>query len=296
MVALANKSPILSPTPLRVRAQNHRYRLGAAFCSKSSIRANLRGATYDESKQLGSCSKDPIGFEGSPWNLYEILSGSPLVDTDSSGLISAKRRSGTDVDRKGWGACSPGYGDLYMEYEFDYETSPQNSHTYSTVLIRKVTVECLFSKCPCADQPKPDPEKNSYYFYEAIFLPRMKIDRNPKALPTDTVKAPPKIGRGFCGGYYQTGVTKLFRLESIRNLLGGKKSDWEPRQSFPKDATLEYQQFEYCRTQGGPLTLPELPWFDGMDGINPPTHTRHQTQDWCCCDSDEDFFKTTSNP
>ncbi len=32
-------------------------------------------------------SRDPIGFEGSPWNLYEFLASSPLHDCDPSGKM-----------------------------------------------------------------------------------------------------------------------------------------------------------------------------------------------------------------
>jgi hypothetical protein len=84
MVALTNKSAILSPSPLRGRAQNHRYRLGAERCSKSSSRANLRGATYDECFWLGSCSKDPIGYV-TGMSLYSYVSSRPLKHVDPSG-------------------------------------------------------------------------------------------------------------------------------------------------------------------------------------------------------------------
>jgi len=31
------------------------------------------------------CSRDPIGFDGSKWNTYEYVSGSPLVSLDPTG-------------------------------------------------------------------------------------------------------------------------------------------------------------------------------------------------------------------
>ena len=36
--------------------------------------------------QVESCSRDPIGFEGSQWNLYEYVDGGPVVRTDPQGL------------------------------------------------------------------------------------------------------------------------------------------------------------------------------------------------------------------
>lgn len=35
-----------------------------------------------------SRSRDPIGYEGSPWNLYEYLNGLPLLGTDPTGQVS----------------------------------------------------------------------------------------------------------------------------------------------------------------------------------------------------------------
>jgi RHS repeat-associated protein len=34
------------------------------------------------------CSRDPIGYQGSEWNLYELVSSSPLSRLDPSGMIS----------------------------------------------------------------------------------------------------------------------------------------------------------------------------------------------------------------
>jgi hypothetical protein len=35
---------------------------------------------------LGTCSKDPIGYEGSRWNLYGYVKGSPILYLDPTGL------------------------------------------------------------------------------------------------------------------------------------------------------------------------------------------------------------------
>jgi len=34
------------------------------------------------------CSRDPIGYEGSPWNLYEYVEARPLSNVDPSGMAS----------------------------------------------------------------------------------------------------------------------------------------------------------------------------------------------------------------
>jgi hypothetical protein len=86
MVALINNSASLSPSPLRVRAQNHRYRLGAGRCSKSNTQANLRVATYDDCNRLESCSKDPIGFADGA-NPYSYVGNTPFIANDPDGLV-----------------------------------------------------------------------------------------------------------------------------------------------------------------------------------------------------------------
>jgi hypothetical protein len=91
MVALTKKSANLPQGPLRVRAQDHRYRLGAQRCSKSISRGNLREASYDECFRLGSCSKDPIGYEDGA-NLMRANFG--MAFTDPSGLQQISPPSG----------------------------------------------------------------------------------------------------------------------------------------------------------------------------------------------------------
>ena len=85
MVLLAEKTADLTAIALRVRAQNHSCRLSAARLAKSKGQASLRGATYDEINRLESCSRDPIGYEGSQWNLFEYVRSSSLRLTDPSG-------------------------------------------------------------------------------------------------------------------------------------------------------------------------------------------------------------------
>jgi hypothetical protein len=77
MVALTNISANFPQGPLRVRAQDHRYRLGAECCSKSNSQANLREATYTECNRLESCSKDPIGHAGGAnfYASYFVMTG-----------------------------------------------------------------------------------------------------------------------------------------------------------------------------------------------------------------------------
>ena len=46
-------------------------------------------ATAPTTLPFESCSKDPIGFEGSKWNLYQYVEGRSLAAQDPSGLKGA---------------------------------------------------------------------------------------------------------------------------------------------------------------------------------------------------------------
>jgi hypothetical protein len=114
MVALTKKSANFPQRPLRVRAQDHRYRLGAERCSKSNSQDYLRVATYVECKRLESCSKDPIGYPGGT-NLYEYGTSRPLVALDFSGnvpIICSCTCSFTDCDIGSGGATTTTGGDV----------------------------------------------------------------------------------------------------------------------------------------------------------------------------------------
>ena len=130
MVALTNITADFPQTALRGRAQNHRYRLGAEPCSKSNSQANLREATYDECKRLGSCSKDPIGYDDGP-NSYENFflvsnldpSGTRCALTISALPYRAKRKK----ERSPGGAFSHAE-DFYLQVERKAYRSADLSH------------------------------------------------------------------------------------------------------------------------------------------------------------------------
>jgi hypothetical protein len=64
---------------------------GVAKRDPSSPCRLKRRCTYEKSAQVGSCSRDPIGYEGSPWNLYEFNFSAPTDWVDPSGLAPCSR-------------------------------------------------------------------------------------------------------------------------------------------------------------------------------------------------------------
>jgi len=59
-------------------------------CDSSSSCRVKRRRTYDENAQVGSCSRDPIGYRGSKWNSYEMVSSNPLRQVDPFGQQGAE--------------------------------------------------------------------------------------------------------------------------------------------------------------------------------------------------------------
>jgi hypothetical protein len=93
MVALAPSTTETSPWHIlngfpklhsRARETKTRPCTEAATC-KSLNRVEIRQVIYDSRIRLESFSRDPIGFKGSEWNLYEYCESCPLVNLDPSG-------------------------------------------------------------------------------------------------------------------------------------------------------------------------------------------------------------------
>jgi hypothetical protein len=61
---------------------NFRARLSKARPSRT-----LRRSAEDHQVQSRFCSRDPIGYVGSPWNVYEYVASMPLVKQDPTGLV-----------------------------------------------------------------------------------------------------------------------------------------------------------------------------------------------------------------
>ena len=68
------------------RRGDRRYTSDASPCVSPTACRPKRTCTYESCTRLESCSRDPIGYEGSEWNLYEYVSSNPLESTDPFGL------------------------------------------------------------------------------------------------------------------------------------------------------------------------------------------------------------------
>ena len=72
---------------LLARAENRTAISAASTCVSSTSCRLKRTCTYESRTRLESCSRDPIGYEGSEWNLYEYVQGSPALLVDPSGMV-----------------------------------------------------------------------------------------------------------------------------------------------------------------------------------------------------------------
>jgi hypothetical protein len=89
MVAIADRAQTIPFTPApRARGQRGRSGWSENFCGNPSKKRSFKRQSASQQSRLGSCSRDPIGFEGSEWNLYEYVGGRPLVNIDPLGLSS----------------------------------------------------------------------------------------------------------------------------------------------------------------------------------------------------------------
>ncbi|TWU25386.1 hypothetical protein Pla52o_16870 [Novipirellula galeiformis] len=82
-------STIRRPTPknrTRAHARVERRRSRRVCVETLAKRTGKSTCIYDSCRRLESCSKYPIGFEGSRWNLFEGLDGNPLRFLDPYGL------------------------------------------------------------------------------------------------------------------------------------------------------------------------------------------------------------------
>jgi hypothetical protein len=87
MVAIADRAQKIPFTPAPgARGQRGHSGCSQNFCSNPSDKRPFQRPSPSQQSRLGSCSRDPVGYQGSPWNLYEYVGGRPLVGMDPMGL------------------------------------------------------------------------------------------------------------------------------------------------------------------------------------------------------------------
>ncbi|MDZ4850142.1 MAG: RHS repeat-associated core domain-containing protein [Pirellulaceae bacterium] len=82
------KRTILTPTWTTTTVNSYAFYHGFAGGKQDAIsgRVHFRNRDYDTNLQRW-ITRDPIGYEGSEWNLYEYVSGNPLNRVDPNGLM-----------------------------------------------------------------------------------------------------------------------------------------------------------------------------------------------------------------
>jgi hypothetical protein len=209
---LNDQSASFSQRLLRVRAQNHRYRLGAARCSKSNTHGNLREATYAECDRLESCSKDPIGYEGNSASLYRFIDSSPLDSMDPTGEIRVFQIRPTNLRPK----CDAPSAVATFKFELNRWPCRGNLGYF----VQKVRVHCHIAKCSPPAPPNDGGASDHFVYFEAWPVVRPLLG---KAAVLDTAKAL-SSGRGR---YRQDGTVKFYCLSPDNQTKEGEISTSE---------------------------------------------------------------------
>jgi hypothetical protein len=88
MVAIADRAQTIPFTPApRARGQRGRSGWSRSFCGKPSDKRPFERPSPSQQSRSGSCSRDPVGYRGSRWSLYEYVGGRPSVSLDPTGHI-----------------------------------------------------------------------------------------------------------------------------------------------------------------------------------------------------------------
>ena len=88
MVAFAEITEAYAHSPPRARGQDRRRTCGDSLRRQPNESIEPRTTNYAGHARLGTCSRDPIGYEGSEWNLYAYCDSQPLTRLDPTGLFS----------------------------------------------------------------------------------------------------------------------------------------------------------------------------------------------------------------
>ena len=75
-----------APRAPRARGAGRSCRTASLHCVSSTHRGIKRQLKRAASARSVARSRDPIGYKGSPWSLYEYVLGRPLMMQDPSGL------------------------------------------------------------------------------------------------------------------------------------------------------------------------------------------------------------------
>ena len=228
-----------------------------APCSKSLSRVEIWLMIYDDRIRLESFTKDPIGFDGSPWMLYEYVESNPLVGIDPSGRLSSYHGAS-------FGSCAAGAGST-LNLSWDDGAIPCDGY-----LIIDTKASCGSKKCPCLPEDAGNVQTVSSRYISAIPVKKGELLSNSYTVAPTFPAGPMKK---TCGS---RSVQMSFALV-CSNTLPGKLEDsgkWKP---LPRDD-------KRCFSPPG-ISI------DLSDGGNPPPMTFADetptsiglSVNYCCC-------------
>jgi hypothetical protein len=141
MVALLEKTDYTVKTAHRARGATSPYSAPVQLRSNSANRIEFRRFTYDNRRRLESCSRDPIGFEGSRFNLTTYVRGRPTKLVDPFGLLDSTIDPKTPVDSD----C----GKLSLAWEVSSNNEVDESLVVQKICFEIMVIECLRTNGCC---------------------------------------------------------------------------------------------------------------------------------------------------
>ena len=188
---------------------------------------------------IGSFTRDPIGFRGSEWGLYEAMDGKPLIGLDPSGLKCCLLtwESGTLFGSHSALKCDSGY---YSKY-------PRTTHTEAEDNTANATSICMDCLDEIAIAAKWALIKNDPYDYHgancATFIGRLleagMIPSNKSSCPQTCVCEEADLGctKNDCAGSLRGGIPgpdTPMNLKSYFKCIDGRGCDPWSRKCNPR--------------------------------------------------------------
>lgn len=254
--------------------------MGAKRCPKSNGQASLRVATYNESFRLGTCSRDPVGFEGSEWNLYEYCSGralngfDPLGTYDQPTAQDSPPNDAFQIFVRGKSSRRGGCGDRsYRRWTFSIRGNLPCDEGF---LVQKVTVNCRLIDCDeCEGGCGKRLSSGAFSYYESWYVKDGKVEDVRGYTDMAQGVAPNKT----CGGITQTGEVRFYCMSTTGDL--GRKGIaglWHPYQTHGNDFGCPVSAEALPSTGEKPI------WWEEKPKDGNASAKREFSMDWNCCD------------
>jgi RHS repeat-associated protein len=207
-------------------------------------------------------SRDPIGFDGSEWDLYEQVESSPMSRTDPDGTITiTPLHDFVDVSKS---KCA-GISLIQWRFRLSKKAKEICPNKTGGWMMQKVSISCSGEQCPKSKPCDPNSYPETKEYWEGWYI---GPDEDTPSFNTDYTDQNSILSYSpSCGKFRMDGEVRFFCHKS-------KKSNMKPVTVAACGVTVTSIELP------GTVTEPK-PWKggDGDDGVA----TRWHYRDWNCC-------------